>query len=521
MSRGRFVLLSIVVDAVLVNAGFVLAFLLRFQGSLPAFNFRAYLLLAPLLTIVYLLAAWTYGLYDPQRADTVWAVVRGAVAAVTVGTLMTAAAAFFGGPRTASFARSTIVIAWLIDVTLLSGWRLAFLRFGHIRWPEQRVLIVGTSQTSLDLAREVTLRGRWGWRLAGLVAADGVGMQAEAGAVGAAATRPAVAAGSASPASAATRLSAGDIWFEVADEPVASAVSRPPAAAAALPARRSSAAPVAVAGGFPVLGGVLEIARLAREHDANRIIVVSPVALRELVESLVLADELRVRVDVVPELYEIFIGTVDAIVGDVPLMEITRDTVPRYYAVLKRALDLAGAVVLLLLTGPVLLVAALAVVLADGWPVIFAQERLGRAMKPFLIYKLRTMQRGAEDLTGPVLAAEADPRITGVGRVLRRYRIDELPQLVNIIKGDMSFIGPRPERPYFVERYLAETPAYRERFRIKPGVTGLAQVSGGYATTTERKLKYDLIYMYHQNLAMDARILAETARVVLTGHGAR
>ena len=122
---------------------------------------------------------------------------------------------------------------------------------------------------------------------------------------------------------------------------------------------------------------------------------------------------------------------------------------------------------------------------------------------------------------GPVLAEADDPRVTPVGRFLRRYRIDELPQLVNILSGEMSFVGPRPERPFFVEQFIAEIPGYRERFRVKPGVTGLAQVMGGYATTPERKLKYDLIYMYHQSLAMDVQIVVETMRVVLTGRGAR
>ena len=456
MSRTRFIVLSVVVDAVLVNVGFVLAFLLRFQGSLPSFNFEAYLLLAPLLTLFYLGGAWTYGLYDPERADTAWAVVRGAVAAVTVGTLMTAAIAFFGGTRTASFARSTILLAWAFDLVLLTGWRLAFLRFARVRWPEQRVLIVGTNATSVDLAREVAQRARWGWTVAGLIH-----------------THP-----------------------EPGEAPSS-------------------------AGGFPVLGGAHDVARLAGEHRATRVIVVSPIALRELVESLVLADEVRVRVDVVPELYEIFIGTVDTIVGDVPLMEITRATVPPYYAAMKRALDVVGALVILILTSPILLAAAIAIAVTGGSPIVFSQERLGKGMRPFRIYKLRTMVRDAEEASGPVLATEADARVTSVGRVLRRYRLDELPQLVNILKGEMSFIGPRPERPFFAEQYLAESPAYRERFRIKPGVTGLAQVSGGYATDTERKLKYDLIYMYHQNLAMDAQIVAETLRVVLTGRGAR
>jgi lipopolysaccharide/colanic/teichoic acid biosynthesis glycosyltransferase len=156
-----------------------------------------------------------------------------------------------------------------------------------------------------------------------------------------------------------------------------------------------------------------------------------------------------------------------------------------------------------------------------GLPVFFTQERVGRDLEPFDVMKFRTMVRNAESLSGPVFAEEADPRVTPLGRFLRAYRIDELPQLVNIVRGEMSFVGPRPERPYFVEQHLRDIPGYRERFRIKPGVTGLAQVSGGYATTPERKLKYDLIYMYHQNLLMDVQILVETVRVVLTGRGAR
>jgi len=457
MSRTRFIVLSVVVDAVLVNVGFVLAFLLRFQGSLPSFNFQAYLLIAPLLTLIYLGGAWTYGLYDPERADTAWAVARGAVAAVTVGTLLTAAVAFFGGARTAPFARSTMLIAWAIDAALLTGWRLAFLRLGRVSWPEQRVLIVGAGPAALELAREVVARGRWGWTLAGLIDSS-------------------------------------------------------PDAAQSWPA---------MSGGFPVLGSVRDVARIAGEQRANRVIVVSPVALRELVESLVLADEADVRVDVVPELYEIFIGTVDAIVGDVPLMEITHGTVPRYYAFVKRVIDFAVALVALVVTSPVLLVAAIAVAVDDGFPVLFSQERVGKGMMPFRMHKLRTMVTDAEEGSGPTLAEENDARITRVGGVLRRFRIDEIPQLIDILRGEMSFVGPRPERPFFVEQYIATTPGYRERFNVKPGITGLAQVSGGYATTPERKLKYDLIYMYHQTLAMDLQIVAETLRVVLTGRGAR
>ena len=457
MSRARFIALSIVVDAVLVNAGFVLAFLIRFGGRLPSFNFEAYLILTPVLTVLFIGGAWVYGLYDPERSDTPWAVVRGAVAAVTLGTLLTAAIAFFGSTRTASFSRSTFLIAWAIGIVLLVGWRLALLRLAGVGWPEQRVLIIGTDRASVELAEKVSRRSRWGWTVAGLL-----------------------------------------------DE-----VTHP-----------RHPAPASV-GGFAVLGTVDDVARVAGEHRITRVIIASPIALREFVESLMLGDELKVRVDVVPDLYEIFIGTVDAIVDDVPLMEISRTTVPRYYAAAKLVTDLLVSFVGLVVTSPVLLSAAAAIAIDDGFPIFFSQERVGRDMKPFRIHKLRTMIKNAEASTGPVIADEKDPRITRVGRALRAFRIDELPQFVNILKGEMSFVGPRPERPYFVEQFIAEVPGYRERFNMKPGVTGLAQVSGSYATTPERKLKYDLIYLYHQTPAMDLQIITETLRVVLTGRGSR
>jgi exopolysaccharide biosynthesis polyprenyl glycosylphosphotransferase len=350
-----------------------------------------------------------------------------------------------------------MLIAWALGVVLLTGWRLAFLRLSRVTWPEQRVLIIGTDRASVELAEKVAQRSRWGWKMTGFI-------------------------------------------DECADP-------RHPA-------------PVII-GGFPVLGTVDDVAKIAGEFRANRVIIASPIALRELVESLVLANELKIRIDVVPDLYEIFIGTVDAIVGDVPLMEISRATVPRYYAFLKRVVDISLSVVALIVFSPLILLTVIAIVFEDGFPVFFSQERVGRDLKPFRVHKLRTMVKDAEGDTGPVIADEADPRITTVGRFLRRFRIDEFPQLADIIRGEMSFVGPRPERPFFVEQYLRDVPGYRERFNAKPGVTGLAQVSGSYATTPERKLKYDLIYIYHQNPAMDIQIVAETLRVVLTGRGSR
>ncbi len=461
MSRTRFIALSILLDALCVNASIVAAFFIRFGGELPAFNFAAYAALWPLLTLAYLAAGYIYGLYEPERTEDTWAVVRAVLLSVTLGTILTTAIAFIAGPRFFSLSRLALLIAWFLQVATLVGWRLLALRVTPIEWPEQRVLIVGTDALACDLAEEFARRSSWGYRVVGLV-------------------------------------------------------STAPSAEAAV--GTGVAAEVC---GFPVLGGAPHITQYVREHQIDRICIASPIALRELVEDMAISDETDVRVDVIPELYEIFIGSVDTVVGDIPLMMLTRPTAPGWYLVVKRLLDVLGALVLLVLLSPVLLVAALAVLLSSGWPIVYSQERVGRNMKPFKVHKFRSMVRDAEKLTGPVLATDKDPRVTPVGRFLRTFRIDELPQLANILVGDMSFVGPRPERAFFVERFVAEIPGYRERFKVKPGVTGMAQVNGSYATTPERKLKYDLIYMYHQNLLMDVQIVFETFRVVLTGRGAR
>lgn len=457
MSRGRFIVLSVALDALLINVGFLLAYLLRFGGRLPEFNFEPYLSLAPVLTLAFLGAGYIYGLYEPERTENPWAIVRAVILAVTVGALMTFAIAFVAGEHFFSLSRLVILIAWVLQNALLAGWRMSLLRVTPIRWPEQRVLVIGVGGVAVELAEEMRRREGWGYRVVGLLARDEHEL-----------------------ASAAEEIA-----------------------------------------GFPVLGTAAEAAAVVSAESVDRVIVVSPIALRELVENLALSDETDVRVDVVPELYEVFIGTVDNLIGDIPLMEITRRTVPPWFVATKRLVDLVAALVLVVLLLPVMLLTYLAVLASMGRPILFSQERVGKDMRPFMVHKFRTMVRDAERETGPVLAADDDVRVTPFGRFMRRFRVDELPQLFNILKGEMSFVGPRPERAFFVERFVRDIPGYRERFRVKPGVTGLAQVSGSYATTPERKLKYDLIYMYHQNLLMDVQILVETVRVVLTGRGAR
>jgi sugar transferase (PEP-CTERM system associated) len=190
----------------------------------------------------------------------------------------------------------------------------------------------------------------------------------------------------------------------------------------------------------------------------------------------------------------------------------------------KRAFDLTVAFLLLLFVLPVMLIAAVAIFIEDGAPILYRQDRVGRDGRPFTLFKFRSMRRDAEQAGAPQWAKSGDPRTTRVGSILRQFRVDELPQLINVLKGDMSFVGPRPERPYFVEELANRIPFYRERHSVKPGITGWAQVNYPYGASLDdarQKLAYDLYYVKNRTLFLDFLILVQTVRVVLFHEGAR
>lgn len=183
------------------------------------------------------------------------------------------------------------------------------------------------------------------------------------------------------------------------------------------------------------------------------------------------------------------------------------------------ALDFALAALLLIPALPLMALAAVAIRVTSPGPALFRQRRVGRRGREFLIYKLRSMRVDAESESGPVLARDDDERVTRVGRVLRRTRIDELPQLINVLNGDMSLVGPRPERPELAAEFVRRIPRYAERWRLKPGITGLAQVRAEYHTSAAEKLSHDLSYLERRSLGLDLRIIARTLRAVIAGTG--
>lgn len=275
------------------------------------------------------------------------------------------------------------------------------------------------------------------------------------------------------------------------------------------------------------LGEPMQVVELAKKHKATMIVLLPDAPMNSELATMLLQAKLRgqmivdVRSFCEHILYRLPVSQISSewLIKEDGFSFSTRGSLRR----LKRALDLSAALGLLILTAPIMALAALAIRLESSGPIIYRQERVGFFSQKFTIYKFRSMRQDAEK-NGAVWAAKADPRITKVGRFLRKTRIDELPQLWNVLKGEMSLIGPRPERPEFVQKLAKVIPFYNLRHAVKPGVTGWAQVSYPYGSSVEdarRKLEYDLYYVKNMSLLLDIHIILKTIGVILFPKGAR
>lgn len=272
----------------------------------------------------------------------------------------------------------------------------------------------------------------------------------------------------------------------------------------------------------PVLGSLDQIRDIIVRYGIDEIIFTSERSWKDQVLNSIseLQEETPVQIAILPSVYEIVIGKLRHInIQDTPLIEVKRHPNEPFERFIKRTFDVALSALGLLILLPFFLVVAVLIKVFSPGPVFYLQERVGYHQRIFRLVKFRTMVPDAEKLSGEIYATVNDPRVTPVGRFLRRFRIDELPQLLNVLKGDMSFVGPRPERPGFVKTFEQGIPGYHERHKIKPGVTGLAQVRSYYDTSVENKLKYDLAYIYNYGFSLDLLILLETIKVILIRRG--
>ena len=276
---------------------------------------------------------------------------------------------------------------------------------------------------------------------------------------------------------------------------------------------------------LPLLGTAIDVARLAGLHQINRVIVAISDRRGHLpIQELLRAKLSGVRIEDAATTYERITGKI-LTDGLTPSWFIFSDgfRASRTTRVFKRLADVGVAAAGLVLAAPLMLLTAIAIRLDSPGPIFYRQERVGENDRLFTLCKFRSMRSDAEKGT-PVWAKSHDSRVTRVGRFIRLTRLDELPQLVNVLRGDMSFVGPRPERPYFVQQLTAQIPFYAERHAVKPGVTGWAQVRYRYGASIEdamEKLRYDLYYIKHLSIAFDLTIALDTIKVILCAKGAQ
>ncbi|PIY38053.1 MAG: hypothetical protein COZ03_08945, partial [Candidatus Aquicultor secundus] len=300
MSRKQWVIFSIINDAVLINVAIIVAFLLWFEGALPRLNFQAYTSLALFITLAQIGALYVYDLYNVEEAGDSWDITSGIIKAATLGLILNVFLTFFF--RFFSFPRPVFILAWLLQILFMSGWRIAAARIFKIKWPTQRVLIVGKGEPALEIIRELKNRAEWGYEVVGVICKD--------------------------------------------KNLVGSSVD-----------------------GAGVIGTLDDLIPLIHSRNIDRVIVASPIAHRETLEELAHSASTNVRLEVIPELYEIYIGKVDhALLSDIPLVQLTREPAANWVYLIKRFTDVVAAFLGLLAASPVMLLVAAGIKLTSPGP---------------------------------------------------------------------------------------------------------------------------------------------------------
>ena len=462
-SHTAFRLAALAGDAAISLAALYGAFFLRTrvplpgtETLLPASHVRFGIWNVALILAVQVFSLWFIGLYGEHER------FREPPARLLLPALflqlLTLASFYFLAPAY-SFPRSVLVGYLVGDGILLAAWRAALDRLFPL--PLRRALVVGTGPAAARIAETVRRHPWSGVEIVGVVA-------------------------------------------ESASDSPEAAVANASEAIRAL----------------PYLGAVDRLAEIVENERVDEVILArEETSWRDRISEAI-PEGWRADLLVWPSPFETMIGRLRfRIVGDLPLLEARRQPFRPLGAFVKRAFDVVVASTLLLLLSPVLALAALAVLGTSVGGVFYRQTRVGRGGRLFELWKLRTMRRGAEVETGAVLASPRDPRMTRIGRSLRSARIDEIPQLWNVPAGDMRLVGPRPERPEFTRAFTRTVPGWALRQSVRPGLTGLAQVSGEYSTEPEIKLRYDLAYLNNWSFGLDLSILLKTLRVILTRRG--
>jgi exopolysaccharide biosynthesis polyprenyl glycosylphosphotransferase len=274
---------------------------------------------------------------------------------------------------------------------------------------------------------------------------------------------------------------------------------------------------------IPNLGHFSNLRHLITEMNIEEVIIATERSEHKTIEQIIAGiEDTDVLIKVIPDMQDFLLGTVKTTsIYQTPLIQVSFDFMPPWQLILKRFLDIILSVIAIIILSPVYLFCIIGVKLSSKGPAFFTQERVGINGKTFMIPKFRSMILGAEDGT-PLLSSKNDTRVTPFGRMMRKTRLDEIPQFVSVLKGEMSLVGPRPERQYFIDQIAKRAPHYRLLLKVKPGITSWGQVKYGYAENVDQmieRLKYDILYLENMSLAMDIKIMAYTLLTVMKGSG--
>ena len=452
-SRILFVVSLVLTDAAMSLLAFFIAYLIRLWARGSEIGRSDYLLLAGIQLVNTLVVFFFFKFYHRRHAALLMDEVYRLFGAVSVATLLTIAFVSFVFRDTLQIQRMMLLLAWAVGIITLTLGRIAHGRVQRVLQRRgigaERVLIIGTGEVGRMILQKIQHTPGLGYRVAGFVEAS----------------------------------------FE------------------------GEAPPAAKVMGLPVFGAVTDLPKIIEGQGIDEVIIGLPEAThQELVGIVSQCEREKVSIRVFPDVFQIMASEVTiSDLGGLPLLTIRDVALRGWKLTLKRIVDIAFSGTFLLVASPIMMLTALLIKFDSPGPVFFAQERMGLDAKPFKMLKFRSMRADAER-SGPGWTTKDDPRRTRVGAFIRKTSVDEFPQFINVLMGDMSVVGPRPEQPAYVEQFRSSIPRYMERHREKAGVTGWAQINGlrGDTSIAERT-KYDLWYTENWSLWLDFKIILRTA----------